>query len=152
MVRPVGAASPHILLVEDDEDDRTIFLRAAERSGMRAKIQVAADGEAALAQLHGASGILKSDRRACVVLLDLNMPGMSGFDLLARIRGAQETRTLPVIVLTTSDNMEDVMKCYELGANSFITKPAQLDELIDVVSEIDRYWFGLVTLPSLPAQ
>ena len=54
-------------------------------------------------------------------------------------------------MLTTSDNMEDVMKCYELGANSFITKPAQLDELIDVLSEIDRYWFSLVTLPSLPA-
>ncbi|HPE33061.1 MAG TPA: response regulator [Parvularculaceae bacterium] len=151
MVMPVGAVTPQILLVEDDEADRTIFLRAAERSGMRAKIQVASDGEEALAHLHGTNGILKLDRRACVVLLDLNMPGMSGFELLARIRGARETKTLPVIVLTTSDNMEDVMKCYELGANSFITKPAQLDELIDVLSEIDRYWFSLVTLPSLPA-
>ena len=148
---PVNAAEPHILLVEDDEDDRTIFLRAAERSSMRAKVQVASNGEEALAHLHGANGLLKSDRRTCVVLLDLNMPGMSGFDLLARIRGAREMKGLPVVVLTTSDNMEDVMKCYELGANSFITKPAQLDELIEVVSEIDRYWFSLVTLPTQPA-
>lgn len=143
----VNAAWPNVLLVEDDEADRSIFLRAAERGGMRANIRLASDGKEALDYLLGA-GDQRKDGRASIVLLDLNIPGMSGFELLAKIRAARETKSLPIIVLTTSDSMDDVMKCYEAGANSFITKPTRLEKLIDVVVELDRYWLNMVTLPA----
>lgn len=130
-----------VLLVEDDVADQEILKRIVSKGVMRASLHIVSDGQAALDYLDSVKGDVD------LILLDLNMPGLNGLETLAEIRLRRNTKTIPVIMLTTSDSDTDVVKSYELGANSYVTKPVKYDDFIRVVREIDEYWFDLSILP-----
>lgn len=134
--------SAKVLLVEDDHADQEILKRIVSQGALRAALHIESSGQSALDYLE------KSGDEIDLILLDLNMPGLNGLETLAEIRKRAGIKTIPVIMLTTSDSEQDVIKSYELGANSFVTKPIQFDEFIRVVREIDEYWFDLTVLPS----
>ena len=140
---------PTVLLVEDDIADQEILKRAVAEGVMRADLKIASGGQEALNYLKKEGPFAPPNEAPTpdLILLDLNMPGLSGLETLARIRDRKETRTVPVVVLTTSDSKSDVVKSYELGANSFITKPVTFEEFVNVVRGLDQYWFDYVVLP-----
>lgn len=138
-----------ILLVEDDPGDQELARRALDESAMENQLFIAEDGEEALDYLYhrGRFEDPESSPRPDLILLDLNMPRMDGKQVLEKIRSDENLRTLPVVVLTTSRHEEDVLRSYELGVNSYLTKPADLDELVSLVKALESYWFRLVVLP-----
>ncbi|MEO1135326.1 MAG: response regulator [Pseudomonadota bacterium] len=144
---------PTVLLVEDDAADQEILRRAVSEGVLRADLRIVSDGADALAYLSQEGGYASRENapKPDLVLLDLNMPGLSGHEVLARLRAKSETRTLPVVVLTTSDSDQDIVKSYELGANSYITKPVNFQDFVRVVRELDEYWFDYVALPPADA-
>jgi two-component system, response regulator len=123
-----------LLLVEDNPDDVALARRALVRSHIRTKLEIASSGDEALSFLQSAT------RRPKAIFMDLNMPGISGFDLLRRLRHDPSTRTLPVVVLTTSKDPVDIDRCYALGANSFVTKPVDFSEFTDLFVRVSSYW------------
>ena len=126
-----------ILLVEDNADDEQLTLRAMRQSEIPNIIRVARDGAEALEYLFGpASG----NRLPDLVLLDLKLPKIGGLEVLERIRSEDKTKALPVVVLTSSDEERDIVKSYNLGANSYIRKPVDFDEFIDAVRQLGLYW------------
>ena len=125
---------PSILLVEDDEDDETLLREAYRRARVGFPLEVARDGVDALA------AVVESAQRPALVLLDLKLPRLSGFELLARLRGDARTRALPVVVLTSSREQADVDRCYAAGANSYLVKPLDFGELEAMVRDLLRYW------------
>jgi two-component system response regulator len=131
-----------ILLVEDEATDVFFFERAMKKAGVVNPLQVATDGEQALDYLEGRGKF--ADRKAyplpCLIVLDLKMPGTTGFEVLERIRHQPELRKLVVVVLTSSVSDEDIAKAYELGANAYLVKPADSTELVDVVEAIKHFW------------
>ncbi len=127
-----------ILLVEDNPDDRELTLRALRQHRLANRIEVARDGAEALAFLSAASAPLPK-----VVLLDLKLPKVSGIEVLEAIRADDRTRTLPVVVLTSSREEPDVKRCYELGVNSYIVKPVDFDAFVKAVAEVGLYWLLL---------
>jgi CheY-like chemotaxis protein len=129
---------PIVLLADDDTADQEIFRRLVEQGVLRAELKIARSGEEALELLE------KDGRTPDLILLDLNMPGFGGHETLIKLRKTDATRTTPVIVLTTSDSETDIIKSYELGANSFITKPISFEEFARVVREVDEYWFDII--------
>jgi two-component system, response regulator len=130
-----------ILIVEDSEDDFEAAKRAFIRASLRNTVQHAASGEAALAYLQG------SLPKPGLILLDLNMPGMDGRKTLEIIKSSASTRTIPVVILTTSDDERDVNACYALGANTYIQKPVDFDGLIAAIRRLKEYWFEIAILP-----
>ena len=130
--------SAYILLVEDDPDHADLAVRALQKNGTD-KIIVARDGEEALAHLIG-DGIVDVP---AVVLLDLKLPRMSGFEVLRRIRENELTRFLPVVVLSSSDEDTDLLHSYELGVNSYILKPVSFTEFVEVTRQVGTYWLLL---------
>lgn len=131
-----------ILLVEDSLADIELTLEALEGSRVANEVTVVRDGVAALALLTD-----RSQRRPDLVILDLNLPRMTGHELLGRMRNDEALRRIPVAVLTTSSAEADVAKTYDLGANCFLTKPVDIDQFVLVVQSIDDFWLGLVRLP-----
>lgn len=131
-----------ILLVEDSLADIELTLDALESAKVANRVTVARDGAAALEHLRG-SGEDGPD----LVILDLNLPRMSGHEVLAAMREDDAMRRIPVAVLTTSAAESDVATTYELGANCFLTKPVDVEQFIHVVQSIDSFWLGLVRLP-----
>jgi DNA-binding response OmpR family regulator len=131
-----------ILLVEDDRDDEELTCRSLREAGIRNQIAVARDGAAALESLFGDQASLPA-----LVLLDLKLPKLDGFDVLRRIRADSRTRSLPVVILTSSDADEDVMKSYELGVNSYVRKPVGFAEFARTVGELGLYWLILSESP-----
>jgi two-component system response regulator len=123
-----------ILLVEDSPDDEALMVRALSQDCM-GPLAITRDGTEALAWLRTALPDL--------VLLDLNLPGLKGFEVLRQIRASPRTRHLPVVILTSSAHDGDVARSYELGANSFVRKPKDPRSFADTVREIARYWLGL---------
>lgn len=138
-----------ILLVEDDPGDRRLTIRALARGKLRNEIHIAEDGEEALNYLfrRGKYSDPASSPRPDLVLLDLNLPKIDGRDVLAEIRACPELRHLLVVVLTTSKQEEDILKTYDLGVNSYITKPVTFDRFVEVVQVLQDYWFQVVLLP-----
>ncbi len=135
------AAEPKtILLVEDNADDEQLTLRAMRQSEVPNIIRVARDGAEALDHLFGASA---SPRLPDLVLLDLKLPKVSGLEVLQKIRADQRTRSLPIVVLTSSDEERDIVESYNLGANSYIRKPVDFDEFIDAVRQLGLYWLSM---------
>jgi len=130
-----------ILIIEDSEDDFEATKRAFERTNLRNPIEHAWSGEDGLAYLR--AGI----RTPGIILLDLNMPGLDGRRTLELIKQASELKTIPVVILTTSDDERDVQSCYALGANTYIQKPVDFDGLIAAIQRLKEYWFEIAVLP-----
>lgn len=142
-----AAGHPPILLVEDNPLDVDLTLRAFARRKLSNPVLVARDGEEALAWLP------RWDNGAelpAVVLLDLKMPGLGGIDVLTRLKAHPTYRSVPVVVLTSSADESDLRMAYRLGANSYIVKPVDFDEFIEVAGQIERYWCALNRLPEAP--
>jgi two-component system response regulator len=126
-------------LVEDNADDEQLTLRAMRQSEIPNIIRVARDGAEALDRLFGD----ESGRLPDLVLLDLKLPKVNGLEVLQRIRSEPKTRTLPVVVLTSSDEERDIVESYNLGANSYIRKPVDFDQFIDAVRQLGLYWLSM---------
>jgi CheY-like chemotaxis protein len=135
-----------ILLVDDDADDRYLTQRALKEGRLVNTVYEAVDGEDALAFLR-CEGEHVDVPRPDLVLLDLNMPRKNGRETLAEIKADPALRSIPVIVLTTSKADEDIFRSYDLGANSFVTKPVGFDSFSEVMRDLSRYWFQIVELP-----
>lgn len=129
-----------ILLVEDNADDEQLTLRAMRQSEVPNIIRVARDGAEALDQLFGASA---GSRLPDLVLLDLKLPKVSGLEVLQKIRSEEKTRSLPIVILTSSDEERDIVESYNFGANSYIRKPVDFDEFIDAVRQLGLYWLSM---------
>jgi two-component system, response regulator len=127
-----------ILLVEDNPDDVTFTLRAFKKNNIFNKIVVASDGEKALDLLHSEDAT--SALRPAFVLLDVKLPKIDGMEVLRRIRSDPRTASLPVIVLTTSNEDADIVNSYRLGANSFVRKPVVFNEFLHAASVLGVYW------------
>ncbi len=138
-----------ILLVEDNPDDVQLTLRALKKSNILNEVMVAEDGVEALEYLLGAGKFAGRDVRIRpqLVLLDLKMPRMDGLEVLQRIRGDERTRTLPVVILTTSSEDRDRIESYKLGANSYVRKPVDFNQFIDAVQQLGLYWLVLNEAP-----
>ncbi len=138
-----------ILLVEDSPEDVEATLRAFERSGLRNSIRHCSDGDEALDYLfrRGAYAPPAEAPRPGIILLDLNLPGTDGREVLEEIKRHDELKQIPVIVLTTSNDERDVAACYRAGANSYVQKPVDLDGFLKAIERLNGYWFEVVILP-----
>ncbi len=138
-----------ILMADDDADDRMLTRDALEESHLANEIRFVADGEELMDYLlHRKSFAEAADApRPGVILLDLNMPRKDGREALAEIKAEPSLRRIPVVILTTSKAEEDVYRSYDLGANSYITKPVTFDALVEVMRGLGRYWLEIVELP-----
>ena len=134
-----------ILLIEDTVSDEKLTLLAFKKSGIANEIHVARDGAAALDYLFGTGEFVGRDtsRQPSVILLDLNLPKIDGLQVLRRIRADERTRFLPVVVLTSSREDEDVLKSYSLGANAYIRKPVAFAEFAEAVKTLGLFWLLL---------
>jgi CheY-like chemotaxis protein len=135
-----------VLLVEDDPGDVLMTREAFEEFKVRNKLNVVSDGEEAMAYLRR-EGEYADAARPDLVLLDLNLPRMDGRQVLAAIKGDEELSSIPVVVLTTSEAEEDVLRSYRLHANAYVTKPVDFERFIDVVRRIDDFFVTVVRLP-----
>lgn len=138
-----------ILVAEDDEDDKLLILKAFERTLPKEKVTCVEDGDALLNYLRRLApydDLLKYPRPD-IILLDLNMPKKDGKEALAEIKSCEELKSIPVIIFTTSNNINDIQTTYKLGSSSYITKPGSFEELIKVTEEIENYWSKIVLLP-----
>ncbi len=140
-----SAGQIRILLADDDEDDRMMARDALETSLLTNPLDEVVDGIELLEHL---DRLLETgDPLPGLILLDLNMPRMDGREALAEIKGNPALRHIPVVVLTTSKAEEDVYRTYDLGVNSFISKPISFEGLVEVISQLGRYWLEMVELP-----
>ncbi len=138
-----------ILLVDDDPDDLHMTRRALEKNGFSREVYSVGDGEELLDFLRHTG---KYAPPACpptpaLILLDLNMPKMDGREALAEIKADKNLHRIPVVVMTTSTAEQDILRAYDLGSNSFISKPITLTELVEVTRVLGQYWFEVVKLP-----
>ena len=138
-----------ILLADDDEEDRMLAADALVESRVVNDLRFVHDGHELLDYLNrrGAYSDPASAPLPGLILLDLNMPRMDGREALREIKADPELRRIPIVVLTTSKAEEDIYRTYDLGANSFITKPVSFEGLVAVMREIGRYWIEIVELP-----
>ena len=134
-----------VLLVEDNVDDEVLTLRALDNNSMVSQIVVARDGEEALEFLFctGAYASRNPAVQPRVVLLDLKLPKCSGFDVLHEMRAHPRTRRIPVVVLTSSREQEDLIRAYDFGANSVVRKPVELPSFIAAVRQLGLYWLTM---------
>ncbi len=138
-----------ILLADDDDDDCMLAQEALAESDGAIDLRLVHDGEELMDYLHhrGNYAIANLAPRPNLILLDLNMPKKDGREALQEIKSNEQLRQIPVVILTTSNAEEDVYRCYELGANSFIIKPFSFQDLVEVMRMINKYWFETVELP-----
>jgi two-component system response regulator len=141
-----------ILLVEDNPDDEDLALRAFQRGDVTNPVAVARDGIEALDYLLGTGVHAGRDVsvQPAVVLLDLKLPRMDGFGVLRQIRADARTQCVPVVMLTSSREDEDVLECYRLGANSYVHKPLDFTEFVSAVRQLALYWLLLNHVPGAP--
>ena len=134
-----------ILLVEDNPDDEALTLRAFNKNKISNPVVVARDGVEALDYLFGTGNYAGRDTTImpAVVLLDLKLPRIDGLEVLRRIRAHERTALLPVVVLTTSKEQQDILEAYRLGANSYIRKPVDFERFIQAVGLLGVYWLSL---------
>lgn len=123
-----------ILLIEDNPDDERLTIRALRRSQIVNPITVAHDGEEAIRMLTTVPAL------PGLVMLDLKLPKLNGLEVLQTIRTTDRTRLLPVVVLTSSNEAQDIVQCYRLGANGYVQKPVDFDQFTNAVSQLGRYW------------
>jgi CheY-like chemotaxis protein len=148
-MNPTHARPIVILLADDDEEDRMLAANALEESRVVNDFRFVEDGEELLDYLYhrGRYDEPGSSPTPGLILLDLNMPRKDGREALREIKADPDLRRIPVVVLTTSKAEEDIYRTYDLGANSFITKPVSFEGLVAVMRDIGRYWIEIVELP-----
>jgi len=141
-----------ILLVEDNPDDEALTLRAFKKNNIRNEVIIARDGVEAVDYLFGTGAHAGRDLSVMpqVILLDLKLPKMDGFEVLERIRSSEATQYLPVVILTTSSEDQDRIRGYDLGATSFVRKPVEFDKFIEAVRQLGLYWLILNETAPVP--
>lgn len=137
----------YLLIAEDDEDDRFLATEAFKKSGSEIPLKFVNDGESLIELL--VSDVANANDLPYLILLDLNMPKKDGRQCLSEIKQNPLLRKIPIIVFTTSNLPEDIAKTYDLGVNSYINKPVEFKELINIFSLLSSYWFKTVKLPAL---
>jgi two-component system response regulator len=138
-----------ILIVEDNPDDEEMTLRSLSQAGLANDVEVVRDGVEALDFLFGTGAYAGRDlsRMPTVILLDLKLPKLNGIDVLNRMRKDDRTRNIPVVVLTSSSEDEDMVRSYSSGANSYVRKPVVFADFVGVVSQLGMYWMLLNEVP-----
>lgn len=137
-----------IILIEDDDGHAKLIERNLRRAGVTNDIRRLADGQAALDYFFGDDApFVRDGAQASVILLDLKMPGIDGLEVLRRLKAAKQTASLPVIVLTTTDDPREIERCYELGCNVYVTKPVEYDAFIEAVRRLG-FFLRVVKLPT----
>jgi CheY-like chemotaxis protein len=145
---PKPAGQPiEVLLVEDDPGDVLLIREAFDFNKVHNNLNVVSDGEQALDYLRGV-GDYAGRIRPDLVLLDLNLPRKDGREVLADVKSDPDLRTIPIVVLTTSEAEEDVLKSYQLHANAYVTKPVDFERFVSIVRQIDDFFVSVVRLPS----
>lgn len=139
-----------ILMADDDEDDREMTREALQNSHLANEMRFVVDGQDLMDYLRGQGKYARGvdAPRPGIILLDLNMPKKDGREALAEIKADELLRRIPIVVLTTSKDEEDVLRTYDLGVSSFITKPVTFAGLVEVMRTWKRYWFEIVELPT----
>ncbi len=138
---------PTILHIEDDPNDVLLLEHACRKANVSCDLQRVADGDEAIAYLRGADGFANREKFPVprLILLDLKMPRLNGFDVLEWLRKHDKLRTMPVVVLSSSNHDADLKRAYELGVNSYLIKPVSFDSLVEIVKAIHDYWLTLNT-------
>lgn len=131
-----------ILIADDDEDDKFLLKSAFEESGIDAPLSFVDNGQELMEYL------LKAKKLPSIILLDLNMPKKDGREALKEIKENPKFRSIPILILTTSNSPEDIRNCYFLGANCFITKPSTFEGLMKVIGELNKFWFSIASIPT----
>lgn len=135
-------------MADDDLDDRLLMKEALEENKHSHSLHFVEDGIELLNYLRKKGRFMQEHSpRPNLILLDLNMPKMDGRQALAHIKADADLKNIPVVIFTTSTAKEDILKTYNLGANSFICKPVEFKEMVEIAREITTYWFGTVVLP-----
>jgi two-component system, response regulator len=139
-----------ILMAEDDPDDRLLTEEALKEAHLANELYFVYDGEELMNYLRHQGNFADPEKypRPGIILLDLNMPRKDGREALKEIKEDPALRSIPVVVLTTSKAEEDILRSYDLGVSGYVTKPVTLQELIDVMKGLGRYWFEIVELPN----
>lgn len=135
-----------ILLAEDNPGDVMLTKKALEQGKLANKLHVVTDGVEALEFLRQ-EGEYADKPRPDLVLLDLNMPRKDGQDVLKELKAEKDLRRIPVVILTSSESEEDIARSYELNANAYLTKPVDFDGFIEIVNQMENFWFKMVKLP-----
>jgi CheY-like chemotaxis protein len=136
-----------ILIADDDQDDCDMIRDAFHENRLLNELRFVHDGEDLMDYLHQRGRFSENAPRPGLILLDLNMPKKDGREALAEIKSDPHLRKIPVVVLTTSKAEEDIVRTYNSGVNSFITKPVTFEALVSVTREFGKYWLGIVELP-----
>lgn len=141
----MGISDKQILLVEDNPDDEFLTIDALRQNNITNPVDVVRDGAEALDYLFGEGKYAQRDirRMPVLTLLDLNLPKIDGVEVLRRIRADRRTKHLIVVVLTTSSEQVDLLKSYSIGCNSYVRKPVNLDEFMETVRELGKYWLSV---------
>jgi chemotaxis family two-component system response regulator Rcp1 len=148
MIRRADEVAPvEILLVEDNPGDHRLTKEALHEGKVYNNLHWVQDGVEAIEFLKRRGKYAQSPRPD-IILLDLNLPKKDGREVLSEIKGDESLRSIPVVILTTSQAEEDVLRSYDLHANCYVTKPVDLEKFIVVVQSIDRFWLNVVTLPT----
>jgi len=138
------------LLVEDNPADQQLTIRAFKKGKVNTNLQIANDGQEAMDYLNrvGKYADEKEYPWPDLILLDINMPRKDGKQVLKEIKENKKFKTIPIVMLTTSDQEKDIVESYELGVNSYISKPVRINEFIDVINKLEEFWFNLSLLPT----
>ena len=139
-----------LLLVEDNQYDAELAIRAFRRNATAHRVQWVRDGEEALDFMfrHGKFVQRRGDERPRLILLDLKLPRVDGLEVLRKLKDNPHTREVPIVMLTSSAEERDLAECYRLGVNSYIVKPVDFTQFVDLVAKIDNYWMSINRLPA----
>jgi two-component system, chemotaxis family, response regulator Rcp1 len=146
MTDHTSPTSIEILLVEDSESDAKLTIRSLQNSKLTNQIHWVEDGESAMAFLQQ-QGEYAGMRRPDLILLDLNLPGMNGREVLQAVKTTPQLQDIPIVILTTSDHQSDINFAYQMNANCYITKPVNIEQFIQIIQLISTFWLTVVKLP-----
>ncbi len=137
-----------LMIVEDSDEDFEVICWALQKTGFAHPVIRSERAEEALSRLFpGMSQLDRIDPLPCLMLLDLNLPGMNGLQMLEELQQMKQKLSTPIVILSTSDNPLDIAACYRFGAAGYIVKPFKLEQYIEKIRDLTRYWFNTITLP-----